>query len=191
MNQDNSKSVYDQPQTTLQLQSKLSLCERAMAMRPILTKFQDQEERVLTAAAIGEPSMSGTILTQTMEDLMSNLPGTQSELFREILNGNAATLIQFKEQLLSYLQDNGKSYKDSRKGGGNKQSDDGLSPLVDDFVTYKSGAKTRFGKISEILSDNLVILTVIKRNRICTITVHVRTIRCVYRSSDMNNCSNI
>ena len=36
MNQDNSKSVYDQPQTTLQLQSKLSLCERAMSMRPIL-----------------------------------------------------------------------------------------------------------------------------------------------------------
>ena len=66
MNQDNSKSVYDQPQTTLQLQAKLSLCSRAMAMRPILTKFQNQEERVLTAAAIGEPSMSGTILTQTM-----------------------------------------------------------------------------------------------------------------------------
>ena len=44
--------------------------------------------------------MSGTILTQMMEDLMTNLPGTQSELFREILNGNAATLIQFKEQLL-------------------------------------------------------------------------------------------
>ena len=191
MNQDNSKSVYDQTQTTLQLQSKLSLCERAMAMRPILTRFQDQEERVLTAAAIGEPSMSGTILTQTMEDLMSGLSGTQSQLFREILQGNAATLIQFKQQLLSYLQDNGISYKDCRKGGGDKQSQDGLTPLIDDFVTYKSGTKTKFGKISEVLSDNLVVLTVIKRNRIATVTVHVRTIRCVYRCTDMNNCSNI
>ena len=127
MNQDNSKSVYDQPQTTLQLQSKLSLCERAMSMRPILTKFQDQEERVLTAAAIGEPSMSGTILTQTMEDLMSGLAGTQSQLFKEILQGNAATLVQFKQQLLSYLQENGISYQDCRKGGGNKQSQDGLT----------------------------------------------------------------
>ena len=85
-------------------------------MCPILTKFQDQEERVLTAPAIGEPSMSGTILTQTMEDLMSGLSGTQSQLFREILQGNAATLIQFKQQLLSYMQDNGISYKDCRKG---------------------------------------------------------------------------
>ena len=48
--------------------------------------------------------MSGTMLTQTMEDLMSGLSGTQSQLFREILQGNAATLIQFKKQLLSYLQ---------------------------------------------------------------------------------------
>ena len=74
---------------------------------------------------------------------MTNVPGTQSELFKEILNGNTASLIQFKEQLLSYLQDNGISYKDSRKGGGNKQSSDGLTPLVNDFVTYKSGAKTQ------------------------------------------------
>ena len=125
------------------------------------------------------------------EDLMTNVPGTQSELFKEILNGNTASLIQFKEQLLSYLQDNGISYKDSRKGGGNKQSCDGLTPLVNDFVTYKSGAKTRFGKISEVLSDNLVILTVIKRNKVSTITVHVRTIRCVYRSTDVNNCANL
>ena len=96
-------------------------------MRPILTRFKDQEERVVTAAAIGEPSMSGTILT----------------------------------------------------------------PLVDDFVTYKSGAKTRFGRIAEVLEDNLVVLTVIKRNRMATVTVHMRTIRCVYRSTDQNNCSNI
>ena len=126
-----------------------------------------------------------------MEDLMSDLSGTQSQLFREILQGNAATLIQFKQQLLSYLQDNGISYKDCRKGGRDKQSQDGLNPLIDNFVTYKSGAKTKFGQISEVFSDNLVVLTVIKRNRIATVTVQVRTIRCVYRCTDQNNCSNI
>ena len=125
-----------------------------------------------------------------MEDLMVGLSGTQSQLFKQILQGNAATLIQFTQQLLSYLQDNGISYQDFRKGGGDKQSQDGLTPLVDDFVTYKSGAKTRFGRIAEVLADNLVVLTVIKRNRMETVKVHVRTIRCVYRTTDQNNCSN-
>ena len=99
----------------LKLPPKATICERALSMRPILTKFSDQEQRVLTAASIGEPSMSGKILTQTMHDLMSGIAGTQSQLFQEILQGNAATLGQFKQQLLSYLQEQGVNYQDCRK----------------------------------------------------------------------------
>ena len=80
MSQEVQKSVYDQKQTTIQLQEKLSLCERAISMRPILTKFSDQEERILKAASVGEPSMNGEILTQTMHDLMSGVAGTQFQL---------------------------------------------------------------------------------------------------------------
>ena len=96
-----------------------------------------------------------------------------NQLFQEILQGNAATLVQFKQQLLGYLQEKGISYQDCRKGGGNKQSEDGLTPQVDDFVTYKSGAKTRFGRIAKVLADNVVTLTVKKRNRMETVNVHV------------------
>ena len=126
-----------------------------------------------------------------MYDLMSGIAGSQSQLFQEILQGNAATLVQFKQQLLSYLQEQGVSYQDCRKGGGNKQAEDGLTPQVEDFVTYKSGAKTRFGRIAKVLDDNVVTLTVIKRNRMEEVNVHVRTIRCIYRATDQNNCTNV
>ena len=43
-------------------------------------KVCDQEERVITAARVGEPSMNGEVLTQTMNDLISGVAGTQSQL---------------------------------------------------------------------------------------------------------------
>ena len=101
-------------------------------MRPILTKFSDQEEKVLTAASVGEPSMNGEVLNQTMNDLMSGVAGTQSQLYQEIMEGNAAVMAQFRKQLITYLQEEGVSYADCRKGGNNKQTESGLEPKVDD-----------------------------------------------------------
>ena len=135
--------------------------------------------------------MRGKILTQTMYDLMSGIAGTQSQLFQEIMEGNAATLWQFKQQLLSYLQEQRVNYQDCQKGGNNKQSENGLIPQVEEFVTYKSGAKTRFGRIAKVIDDNVVILTVIKRNRMEEISVHVQMIRCIYRATDENNCTTV
>ena len=135
--------------------------------------------------------MSGKILDQTMHDLMSGIAGTQFQLFQEIMEGNAATLWQFKQQLLSYLQEQGVNYQDCRKGGNNKQSENGLIPQVEDFVTYKSGAKTRFGRIAKVIDNNVVILTVKKRNRMEEISVHVQMIRCIYRATDENNCTTV
>ena len=65
---------------------------------------------------------------------------------------------------------------------------------MDDFVTYKSGAKVRFGSIAKInhLGDpNVVVLTVVKRNKIEGVNAHVRTFRCIYRASDQNNYTNV
>ena len=106
INQEVQKSVYDQKQTTLQLQAKLILCERAISVRSILTKFSDQEEKVLIAASVGEPSMNGEVLNQTMN------AGTQYKLYQEIMEGNAAVMAHFRSQLLTYLQEEGVSYAD-------------------------------------------------------------------------------
>ena len=78
MRQEEGISVYDKKQTTLQLQAKLSLCERAISLRPILTMYSDHEEKVLIAASVGEPRMNGELLNQTTNDLMSGVAGTIS-----------------------------------------------------------------------------------------------------------------
>ena len=65
---------------------------------------------------------------------------------------------------------------------------------MNDFVTYKGGAKIRFRRISKInhLSDpNIVVFSVVKRNKIEEVNVHVGTIRCIYRESDQDNYANI
>ena len=76
-------------------------------------------------------------------------------------------MAQFRKQLITYLQEEGVSYADCRKGGNSKQTENGLEPKVDDFFIHKSGAKIRFGRIAKITKIlNVVILTVIKRNKI-------------------------
>ena len=135
MRQDQGKSVYDQKQTTMQLKSELSQCERSISLRPILKKYIDQEEKVLIAVSIGEPSMNGEVLNQTMSDLMSGVAGTLSWLFQEIMEGNAAVMSQFRGQLLMYLQEESVSYKDTRKDNSGKQTTEGLKPKLNDFVT--------------------------------------------------------
>ena len=91
----------DQKQTTLQIQSKLGLCEREISLRAILTKYSDQEGKVLIAASVGEPSMNGEVLNQTMNDLMSGVAGNQSRLYQEIMAGNAAVMAQFRSSCTS------------------------------------------------------------------------------------------
>ena len=101
-------------------------------------------------------------------------------------------MAQFRKQLMTYLQEEGVSYADCRKGGNSKQTANGLEPKVDDFVTYKSGAKIMFGRIAKITNiPNVVILTVIERNKIEEVNVHVRTIRCIYRATNQDNCTNV
>ena len=98
-------------------------------------------------------------------------------------------MAQFRKQLITYLQEEGVSYADCRKGGNSKQTENGLEPKVDDFFIHKSGAKIRFGRIAKITNiPNVVILTVIKMEEI---SVHVRTIRCIYRATDEDNCTNV
>ena len=56
--------------------------------------------------------MNGEVLNQTMNDLMSGIAGTQSQLYQEIMEGNAAVMAHFRSQLLTYLQEEGVSYAD-------------------------------------------------------------------------------
>ena len=98
---------------------------------------------------------------------------------------------QFKSQLLMHFQEEGVSYKDTRKGNNGKQTTDGLEPKVNDFVTYKSGAKIRFGRISKINhSGDPNIVVFVKRNK-DKVNAHVWTIRCIYREFDQDNYANI
>ena len=58
----------------------------------------------------------------------------------------------------------GVTYKDVRKGGGNKQSSQSLYPLINDVILFKdSKDHIRFGLILEILESNTVKVRVISR----------------------------
>ena len=79
-----------------------------------------------------------------------------------------------------------------RRGGGTKQSAEGLHPQVNDVVLLKdSKDHIRFGLILEILESNTVKIRVISRGKPKEEVYHVRLLKLVYRSSNKDCHLNI
>ena len=81
----------------------------------------------------------------------------------------------------------GVTFKDVRKGGGNKQSSQLLMTLVNDVIIFKdSKDHIRFGLILEILEQNTVKVRVISRGKVKEEVYHIRLLKLVYRPSNKN-----
>ena len=127
--------------------------------------------------------MSAELVHKSMHDLVHTLSGSRDEIFSSILDYNEQVKKTTKLLILEYLQDKALAYKDTRRGGCDKQyTGVDISPLVGDVVTYEGAAKeTRMGIITEILGRNIVELRVIKSGRSQIITSHVKLLKMIYR----------
>ena len=110
-----NKSIYDQGDTLIELQSKLQLTESVLSLRPVLIKHSDKEESLLTASQLSKPFLNEEI----MQDIMQDLEEVKDDLFPQILHSIKAVKKQIKLQLLAYLQEGGVRYKNTRRGEKN------------------------------------------------------------------------
>ena len=151
---------------------------------PILIKHSDQDQRLILRQEILKPYLSKETIDDFMGDLLSKATGQRDQLYSSILNYNDTIKKNVSTLILSYLMEKGVTYKDVRKGGGNKQSSQLLMPLVNDVIIFKdSKDHIRFGLIFEILESNTVKVRVISRGKVKEEVYHTRLLKLVYRPS--------
>ena len=51
------KSIYNQKDTMLDLEEKISMAYKAMSLRPILIKHKDEEETIILAKELSQPTL--------------------------------------------------------------------------------------------------------------------------------------
>ena len=180
-----NRSIYDQGDTLIQLNSKLLLAEEIMSLKPILVKHNDKAEITVNARQLARPYLSSDVVLADMERFLNDIDCQGSPVLPEIIRNNEATRRCVASLIRSYLQDSALSYLDQRRGGGAKQVPSGLTPEKGDFITFLDSAKLlKFGLIEDILSHNTVEISFMKNNKKSTKTMHTRLLKLVYRSSD-------
>ena len=187
MRQNVNHSIYGQDDTLIELTHKLNLAAHILNCAPILIKHSDQDQRLILRQEILKPYLSKETIDDFMGDLLSTATGQRDQLYSSILNYNDTIKKNVSTLILSYLMEKGVTYKDVRKGGGNKQSSQLLMPLVNDVIIFKdSKDHIRFGLILEILESNTVKVRVISRGKVKEDVYHTRLLKLVYRPSNKN-----
>ena len=151
----------------LDLQEKLSMVYKVMYLRPILIKHKDQEETVILAAQLSQPTLSSRNVEAMMTQMLLAKDSIQHQLYSSILDYKDGILMAFHIQLLLYLQENSVFYKNEKHGDRDDASS--LLPKIGDFVVYMDGGKKiYFGGIDQIMTgsqDNVVSLRIIKHGK--------------------------
>ena len=192
MRSDVNRTIYSQDDTLIELTHKFNLAFHILNCAPILVKHSDEEERLVLRQEILKPYLSKETIDDFMRDLLSTATGQRDQLYSSILDYNDTIKRNVSELIRSYLMEKGVTYKDVRKGGGTKQSVEGLHPQVNDVVLLKdSKDHIRFGLILEILESNTVKIRVISRGKPKEEVYHVQLLKLVYRSSNKDCHLNI
>ena len=116
------------------------------------------------------------------------------EYIQDLLKYNSTMKKSFQEALLSYLQSSALAYQDTRIIGPfkPKKSEKFLTPKINDIVIYQdSRDKARFGKITEILSENVVKLLCLQFNKPIVQDFHIRTLKLLHRPSEWDSQTGI
>ena len=137
MRQNVNHSIYGQDDTLIELTHKLNLAAHILNCALILNKHSDQDQRLILRQEILKPYLSKETINDFMVDLLSTATGQRDQLYSSILNYNDTIKKNVSTLILSYLMEKGVTYKDVRKGGGNKQSSQLLKPLVNDVIIFK------------------------------------------------------
>ena len=100
MKRNQNKSIYDQEETMLDLQEKLIMVYKVMSLRPILIKHKDQEETVILAAQLSQPTLSSRNVEAMMTQMLLGKDSIQHQLYSSILDYKDGILMAFHTQML-------------------------------------------------------------------------------------------
>ena len=144
MKKNKDKSIYDQDETILDLQEKLSMVYKVMSLRPILVKHDDENETVMIAAQLTQPTLTYANVEEYMIQMLVGKDSIQHQLYASIIGYKDGILAAFHSQILQYLQENSVYYRNEKNG--DKDASSSLLPKVGDFCVFKEvGQKIHFG----------------------------------------------
>ena len=98
----------------LDLQEKISMAYTTMPLRPILIKHKDEEETIILATQLSQPTLSSRNVEAMMMSLLLGEDFIQHQLFTSILDYKEALLKAFHTQLLLYLQESSVFYRNEK-----------------------------------------------------------------------------
>ena len=114
LNTDKDRSLFDQGDTMVSLQSKLMVCFRSMNLRSVLTKGNNSDETVTVAAQLLQPMLSRQTVQSYMNDLLQGKEHVKNLLESAMLQYSTSMVENFHHLLLTYLQDSAVYYLDTR-----------------------------------------------------------------------------
>ena len=110
MKKNKDKSIYDQDETILDLQEKLSMVYKVMSLRPILVKHSDEDETIIIAAQLIQPTLTHANVEEYMIQMLVGKGSVQHQLYASIIGYKDGILAAFYNQMLQYLQENSVYY---------------------------------------------------------------------------------
>ena len=119
LREDMNKSLYRQPQTLLQLLSKLRMCEAVMSLRPILGSTSSDEQVVLTPRRLTHPFVNGETMNMSAVQILAGI-FEPDHLISQLGKANSAAKGWLQQALLDYLQTNAVRYEKPRLGDKQK-----------------------------------------------------------------------
>ena len=166
---------------------RLREVEHLLSLRPILSTTSDDRATFLTPRLLSQPYLDNFIMESQIQNIIND--NFNPEYIQDLLKYNSTMKKSFQEALLSYLQSSALAYQDERILGPfkPKKSEKFLKPQINDIVIYQdSRDKARFGKITDILSENVVKLLCLQFNKPIVQDFHIRTLKLLHRPSEWN-----
>ena len=180
------KSIFHQPQSLLELQSKLLLTESVLSLKPTLISSTSKEELIIFLRLFMHPWMPAAVVTSTIKDILDgvfDVSRTLSQVGKMNSNGRET----LRNALISYLQDAAVRFKILRAGSRQSKPRELLCPKEGDIVLYKnsdSPPQTRYGLIQEVLKKNQVIVKSQLFGKSVELKMHISTISLLFRPTE-------
>ena len=187
MRRDVSRSIYDQGESLIEVQRKISLVTSIMHATPLMVKFSDEEECIVTKEKLLRPYLGGDNLDEKMSNILTGIIGARDGMFADILKYGNVIRDNVRSQVLSYLQEKAVSYPDNRRG---KHQEDGeaVLPQLHDVVGYVGAdQKIHLAIVTEIISKNVVRVRIVKNGKVQETPSHVSLLKLIYRPNDGAN----
>lgn len=185
MRTDINLSIYRQNDTLTELLQKFALIANVLNTAPVLVKHQDRDEQLVMRQSILKPFLSAEILDAYMSNFIAGVSGKGDLLLSAVLGYNEAIKTNFKNLILTYLQEKGMQYQDIRRGTNQQDCGTTLKPVINDVVLYKDSAeRVRFAIVTDLLANNVVEIKVMKRGKPEHIKCHIRLLKLCYRSTN-------